>query len=106
MLRKEEKFLASQVLVIKTQNELQQGRSSSSILMDVPNKWFNSVEQVVERAMDKSEWQLEANSLHWRPPAGAKAEQVELSKPVNHKSNRKPNTTATATHRYNLRNRK
>ena len=59
-------------------------------------------------AMEKGEWQLEANSLHWKPKmlAGAKAEEVELTKPVNHKSNRKPNTTVAVTHSYNLRSRK
>ena len=65
VLRRKEEFLARQVLIIKIQNELQQGRSSSSILMDIPGEWFNSVEQVIEMAMDKSAWQLEANSLHW-----------------------------------------
>ena len=35
--------------------------SKSSILKDVPE--FNSVEEIIEMAQDKNEWQLEANSL-------------------------------------------
>ena len=46
MLRKDPGFLARQVLVIKIRNELRDGRSESSILMDIPD--FNSVEEVIE----------------------------------------------------------
>ena len=64
VLRKDPGFLARQVLVIKIRNELRDGRSESSILMDIPD--FNSVEEVIEMASDKGCWQIVANSLQMK----------------------------------------
>ena len=59
VLRRETGYLVRQVTIIKIRNELRDGRSKSSILKDVPE--FNSVEEIIEMAQDKNEWQLEAN---------------------------------------------
>ena len=53
------------VLLIKAQRELEQGRSKSSILMNVPK--YNSVDQLVELANDKDGWQLDTNLLCYKP---------------------------------------
>lgn len=91
VLRREEGYLVRQVLLIKLQNELRDGRSRSSILMDVPN--YESVEEVVEMARDKDNWQIEANALQRKPRTDISLELSRL------------NRNTTATHSYNLRTR-
>ena len=100
VLRREEEYLVRRVLIIMIQGELREGRSNSSILMDVPV--FNNVGEVVEMAKDKSEWQLVANSLQ------RKSEIYDVNEPKsngNECDTSRSNSTA-ATHTYNLRSRK
>lgn len=92
VLRKDPGFLARQVLVIKIRNELRDGRSESSILMDIPD--FTSVEEVIEMASDKEYWQIEANSLQMKSRINNNLVIIQ-----DHRS--EPNRT----HSYNLRPR-
>ena len=97
VLRREEGYLVRQVLLIKLQNELRDGRSRSSILMDVPD--YVNVEEVVEMARDKENWQLEANALQRKP-------RTDISLVSNTYNISRLNTNTTITHSYNLRTRK
>ena len=100
VLRRETEYLVRQVIIIKIRDELRDGRSKSSILKDVPE--FNSVEEIIEMAQDKNEWQLEANSLQRKSKYNFNNELMTIV--VEPNNSIRLNTT-TVTHRYNLRSR-
>lgn len=103
-LRKDDTHLVRQVMVHKLEDGLRGGRSTSSILMDVPE--YRCLEDVVRMAEDKDNWRIGANVLQSASRFYDNNGTIkEIVAPINTSRNNFSNTNTT-THRHNLRPRK
>ena len=84
VLREEETYLVRQVVIKYVEDKIDVGYPEGSILMDAPH--HRTVEDLVELARDKENWNIEVNALKLRSTVNQKKRTIEQDE---HKAKRK-----------------